>query len=100
METTVEGLRKGIGRMIVNLPEMLQNFKPYIDSAIFEPGKFEHVRLYNVSTLAILDEMELLFNDIIFQLSDEKAEAIEATLEISKSVLKNIQILKVLSTTT
>lgn len=94
MESTVDGLRKGIGRMINNLPEMLNNFKPYTDTAIFEPGKFSDVRLYNVSTLAILDEMEILFNDIIFQLSDETANAIEATLEISKSVLSNVQILK------
>ena len=84
MEVTVEGLRKGFGRMIANLPEMLNNFKPYIDTAIFEPGKYENVRLYNVSALAILDEMELLFNDIIYQLSNEKANAIEATLEISQ----------------
>ncbi|ALC87787.1 hypothetical protein AM499_19735 [Bacillus sp. FJAT-22090] len=94
MEVTVEGLRKGFGRMIANLPEMLNNFKPYIDTAIFEPGKYENVRLYNVSALAVLDEMELLFNDIIYQLSDEKANAIEATLEISQNVLGNIQILK------
>ena len=80
-------------RMIANLPEMLNNFKPYIDTAIFEPGKYENVRLYNVSALAILDEMELLFNDIIYQLSNEKANAIEATLEISQNVLGNIQIL-------
>jgi len=94
LETTFETVRMGSGSMSANLPEMLQNFKPYIDTAIFEPGKFDDVRLYNISTLAILDEMELLFNDIIFQLSDEKANAIEATLDVSKNVLSNIQLLK------
>lgn len=94
IETIAETVRMGSGSLSANLPEMLQNFMPYLDTAIFEPGKFDDVRLYNISTLAILDEMELLFNDIIFQLSGEKAKAIEATLEISKNVLNNIQLLK------
>ncbi|MGB2872511.1 SA1320 family protein, partial [Psychrobacillus psychrotolerans] len=94
IETIAETVRMGSGSLSANLPEMLQNFMPYLDTAIFEPGKFDDVRLYNISTLAILDEMELLFNDIIFQLSGEKAKAIEATLEISKNVLNNIQLLR------
>ncbi|MGM9956102.1 MAG: SA1320 family protein [Peribacillus sp.] len=94
METSIEGIRLGMDRMIINLPEMLSNFKPYIDTAIFEPGKFSDVRLYNVSALAVLDDMEVLFEDITFQLSGQKAMAIEATLEISKNVLGNIQLLK------
>ncbi|MER2263388.1 MAG: hypothetical protein ABS934_15395 [Psychrobacillus sp.] len=94
MEVLMESFRVGFNRMHANLPEMLDNFKPYLDTAIFEPSKFENVRLYNVATLAILDEMELLFNEIIYQLADEKANAIEETLEVSKNVLGNIQILK------
>ena len=94
METSIEGIRLGLSRMIFHLPEMLNNFKPYIDTAIFEPGRFSDVRLYNVSALAILDDMEVLFEDITFQLSGEKAIAIEATLEISKNVLENLQFLK------
>lgn len=94
MEVLMESFRVGFNRMNANLPEMLDNFKPYLDTAIFEPSKFENVRLYNVATLAILDEMELLFNEIIYQLADEKANAIEETLEVSKNVLGNLQILK------
>ncbi|MER2090230.1 MAG: hypothetical protein ABS920_10855 [Sporosarcina sp.] len=93
MLSTVEGLRNGVGRMIVNLPEMISNFKPYIDTATFEPGKFENVRLYNLAASAIMDEMEILFKDITFQLSHEKGDAIEASLEISESVLHNILLL-------
>ncbi|MGE7980524.1 SA1320 family protein [Psychrobacillus sp. NPDC093200] len=94
MEVLMESLRIGFNRMNANLPEMLDNFKPYLDTAIFEPAKFENVRLYNVAALAILEEMELLFNEIIYQLADEKANAIEETLEVSKNVLGNLQILK------
>ncbi len=93
MESTIEGLRKGVGSMIGNLPEMVSNFKPYIDTAIFEPGKYENVRLYNLAATAIMDEMEILFKDITFQLAYEKGNAIEASLEISESVLSNIVLL-------
>lgn len=94
MEEVIEGLRIAIDRLIIGLPEMLEDFKVYIDTAIFAPSKYANVRLYNIATLAILDEMDLLFNDITLQLSSEKGKAIDASLEMSQSVLKNIQVLK------
>ena len=94
MEEVIEGLRIAIDRLIVGLPEMLDDFKVYIDTAIFAPSKYSNVRLYNIAALAILDEMDLLFNDIILQMANEKGKAIDASLEMSQSVLKNIQILK------
>jgi len=94
MESTVEGFRKGVSRMISNLPEVLDYFKSYLDTAIFESDKYENVRLYNVGATAILAEMEMVFNDIVYQLSHEQAKAIDATVETSESVLDNIQLLK------
>ncbi|WP_026089148.1 MULTISPECIES: hypothetical protein [Bacillus] len=94
LEILLEGIGRGVGNLITHLPAMLENFKPYLNTAIFESGKYQNVRLYNVASLAVLEEMELLFNDIVFQLSEQKANAIEATLEISQNVLRNIQLLK------
>ena len=94
MEEVLEGLRIAIDRLIAGLPEMLDDFKVYIDTAIFAPSKYSNVRLYNIAALAILDEMDLLFNDITLQLANEKGKAIDVSLEISQSVLKNIQVLK------
>ncbi|WP_051359401.1 SA1320 family protein [Paucisalibacillus globulus] len=93
MEATIEGLRDGVNRLIANLPGMVDDFKPYIDTALFEPGKFANVRLYNVAASAILDEMNLVFDDIIYQLSGEKSQAVTESLEISKSIKGNIGIL-------
>ena len=93
MEATVEGLRKGVGKLINNLPQLIDEFKPYLDTAIFEKGQYEDVRLYNIASSSILREMEILFNDIIFQLSSEEGKAITSIQEVSKSVKGNMVLL-------
>ncbi|WP_164217819.1 hypothetical protein [Virgibacillus sp. YIM 98842] len=93
MEATVEGLRRGISKLIAGLPQLIDEFKPYLDSAIFEKNRYENVRLYNIASSSILREMEILFNDIIFQLSSEEGKAIASIQEVSKSVKGNMVLL-------
>ena len=94
MEDVIEGLRIAMDRLMMGLPDMLSNFKSYIDTAIFMPSKYSTIRLYNIASSSIFDEMDLLFNDITHQLGREKGKAIDAALEISESVLTNIRMLK------
>lgn len=90
---TVEGLRRGVGNLLVYFPQLLQNFKPYIYSALFSQTSYYNVHLYNLAAMGILEEMDRLFKDIVFQLSDEKAIAIEALCEVSEAVKQNMVIL-------
>lgn len=94
MRDTVANLKTGIHASINNLPEMLEYFRDYIDTALFAPGKYQDVQLYNIASTAILNEMEILFSDIVFQLSNQEAKAIDATVATSRSVLANIEILR------
>jgi hypothetical protein len=94
MESIIEGLRIAMDRLMMGLPDMLSNFKSYIDTAIFAPNKYSNIRLYNIASSSIFEEMDLLFNDITQQLGREKGKAIDGALEMSKSVLTNIRILK------
>ena len=94
MEAVIEGFRIAMDRLMMGLPDMLSNFRSYIDTAIFMPSKYSNIRLYNIASSSIFDEMDLLFNDITHQLGREKGKAIDAVLEISESVLENIRILK------
>lgn len=94
MKGTVANLKTGMQEAIDNLPELLDYFEKYIDVAIFTPSKFKNVQLYNIGAVAILSEMEMLFNDIVFQLSAQRAQAIEGTVETSRSILGNIVILR------
>lgn len=91
---TVEGLRRGIGNLIVYFPQLLENFKPYLYSALFSQSNFYNVYLYNLASMSILEDMDRLFKDIVFQLSDqEEGIAIEALCEVSQSVKQNMSIL-------
>jgi hypothetical protein len=94
MESIIEGLRVAMDRLMMGLPDMLSNFKSYIDTAIFAPNKYSNIRLYNIASSSIFEEMDLLFNDITQQLGREKGKAIDGALEVSESVLTNIRILK------
>jgi hypothetical protein len=94
MESIIEGLRVAMDRLMMGLPDMLSNFKSYIDTAIFAPNKYSNIRLYNIASSSIFEEMDLLFNDITQQLGREKGKAIDGALEMSQSVLTNIRILR------
>ena len=94
LEGTLEGVRKGIGQLIENLPQVLNNFKPYIETALFGDDKYSNVHLYNVASLALLEDTELLFKDIISQLSGHKANAIVTLCSVSEKLNENIKIFK------
>lgn len=94
LQERTANLKRGIQEANDNLPELLEYFEKYIDVAIFTPSKYHDIQLYNIASSAILNEMTMLFNDIVFQLSHQKAKAIEGTIETSRSVLNNIEILK------
>ncbi|MED4202750.1 SA1320 family protein [Neobacillus mesonae] len=87
---TVEGVRKGVDRLILHFPRLVNNLRPYIDSALFHPGNYMNLHFYNTAAVNILKDMQLLFKDIVFQLSDEKGLSIEALCKVSKDVLKNM----------
>ncbi|WP_243290800.1 hypothetical protein [Bacillus sp. FJAT-47783] len=91
---TIEGVRKGVGNLIAYYPLLLKEFKPYVHTALFNETSYYNVHLYNLAAISILEEMDLLFQDIVHQLSDHKAKAIDALCETSKRVLENMRILE------
>jgi len=87
-------LKKGLTRLISELPEMSDYLKPSIDEAIFDPCHYSNVRLYNIACSSILDELVLLFRDITFQLSSENTAVVQASAEIAKNIKENIKVLR------
>lgn len=92
-QETIENLIDGIKQAQLNLPDVINYFEKYIDIAIFTPRKYRDVQLYNISSVAILTEMELVFKDIVMQLSRNRARAIEGTIETADSITKNLRLL-------
>jgi hypothetical protein len=64
LAATIEGVRKGLGRLITEYPTLLNNFRPYVESAIFNNSGDFNVHLYNLAAIAILREMEMLSYDV------------------------------------
>ncbi|WP_113928840.1 hypothetical protein [Bacillus sp. P14.5] len=90
LAATIEGLRDGLTRLTIGFPALLESFKPYINAAIFDLTSYSNIHLYNVSAIAIHQEMELLFDDIVYQLSHHKGNSIQALCEISKRLKNNM----------
>lgn len=74
-------------------PSLVSNFRPYLDQAIFNATSYANVQLYNLSAFAILREMEMTFTDVVTQLGQNKANAIEALCDVSQKVNSNMGIL-------
>ncbi|WLR41517.1 hypothetical protein LC087_11515 [Bacillus carboniphilus] len=91
---STEGIRKGLMKLLTGFPMLLEEFKPYIDNAIFQEEGYKNIHYYNTASISILKEMEMLFDDIVYQLSDQKATAIDELCEISKKVKSNMSIMK------
>lgn len=92
LAASIEGVRKGLGRLINEYPTLLNNFRPYVESAIFNNSGYFNVHLYNLASIAILREMQMLFNDVVYQLGNNKAEAIEVLCEVSMKLKENMGI--------
>ncbi|MDT9026940.1 SA1320 family protein [Rossellomorea yichunensis] len=90
LAATIEGLRDGLTRLTIGFPALLDSFRPYIDSAIFDKMSYSNIHIYNVSAMAIHEEMEMLFDDIVHQLSQHKGNSIQALCEISQRVKDNM----------
>ncbi|MGE6754624.1 SA1320 family protein [Rossellomorea sp. NPDC071047] len=90
LAATIEGLRDGLTRLTIGFPALLDSFRPYIDSAIFDKTNYSNIHIYNVSAMAIHEEMEMLFDDIVHQLSQHKGDSIQALCEISQRVKDNM----------
>ncbi|NPC92342.1 hypothetical protein HOO54_08930 [Bacillus sp. WMMC1349] len=97
VESDVEKYRKGIEiftQCLYNLPLLIKEFKPYIDTAIFEPLGFSNINIYNTAAVSTLEETEFLFLDIVYQLSDHKAEAITALCHTAEEIVKTLRLFK------
>ncbi|MDA7026232.1 DUF2974 domain-containing protein [Bacillus sp. CLL-7-23] len=97
VESDTEKYRKGvesITQCLSNLPLLIKEFKPYIDTAIFEPLGFSNINIYNTAAVSTLEETELLFLDIVYQLSDHKGKAIQALCHTAEAIVKTLRLFR------
>lgn len=87
----IRPIRILVGRLTIFYPNLIKNFEPYIDSALFNKSSYYNVNQYNTAAALMLEEMEILFADIAQQLTSQKGKAIDALGFVAEDVLKNIK---------
>ncbi|MDF2789378.1 MAG: hypothetical protein K0S80_2476, partial [Neobacillus sp.] len=87
----VHAVKKGAAYLNAYLPNLTAEYAPFIENAIFKNDRYADVITYNGAAANTLEEMELLFQDIVHQLSGQEARAITALENQSKTILKNIK---------
>lgn len=92
--SNIEGLRQGLRRLRDHYPTLIDQLRPYIDSALFNDTQYNNLRLYHAAAQAILIETQMLFKDIVFQLSENNSVAILELLEASKKTLQHMNIIE------
>ncbi|MBC6309994.1 hypothetical protein HCJ66_10610 [Listeria sp. FSL L7-1582] len=91
IKQSAEGAHQAVTDLESGFENVLTNFKPYIDTALFEGTKYHNVILYNQASLNILEVARLIFIDIKYQLSgSNSSEAIQSLDIISNDVKLNL----------
>ncbi|EUJ42317.1 SA1320 family protein, partial [Listeria fleischmannii] len=75
------------------LSAVLEAYRPYIDTALFEGTQFQNVIALNKVSVNIYESAKMVFEDIKYQLSDNKAVAVEALDKLADKVVINLAIL-------
>ncbi|MBC2676337.1 hypothetical protein HCA00_15110 [Listeria booriae] len=92
LKQSIEGAHQAVTDLESNFETVLTNFKPYIDTALFEGTKYQNVILYNQASLNILEIARLVFIDIKYQMTgSNNSTAVESLNIISNDVLLNLE---------
>ncbi|KMK94809.1 hypothetical protein ABER02_07095 [Rossellomorea marisflavi] len=86
IQGTLGGVRDGLTRVLFNFPTIINEFKPFLKNAILDIVKLDNINILNGVSSALHGELEQLFDDIIYQLSDHKGNSIDALHETAQKV--------------
>lgn len=75
------------------LRAVLEAYRPYIDTALFEGTQFQNVIVLNKASVNIYESSKMVFEDIKYQLNDNKAVAVEALDKLAGKVVVNLKTL-------
>ncbi|WP_332237000.1 hypothetical protein [Sporolactobacillus sp. KGMB 08714] len=70
--------------------DLILAFKPYIEAALFNGTQYQAVIAYHHAALGILQDIQLQFTEIAYQLSENESAAILQLEDRSKAIQKNL----------
>ncbi|WP_018934395.1 SA1320 family protein [Gracilibacillus lacisalsi] len=90
LASRINGVRDGVRRLNSNIPTIINRFRPYLENALFNNERFFDVYLYNNSAIALIRELDLVFQDINSQLANHHAKTILELLLYGRHISVNI----------
>ncbi|MFX3616795.1 MAG: hypothetical protein ACE3JK_04675 [Sporolactobacillus sp.] len=87
----IRALKNGVDHLLLFLPDLVTNYEPYISQTMFPNEDYSDVRLYDRAAVDLLQEMRILFKDIIYQLSSQHAQSITALKNGVQSIFAHIE---------
>ncbi|MHC8521149.1 SA1320 family protein [Rossellomorea sp. H39__3] len=88
---TLGGVRDGLTRVFFGFPNIVNEFKPFLQNAILDQFKLAEINILNGVSSSLHGELELLFEDIIYQLSEHKGNSITALHDTSQKVKADLE---------
>lgn len=89
----LKGVKTAVKDLEGNLDNVLNAYRPYIDTALFEGTKFHDVILLNKASYNAFESAEMVFQDIQYQLDGNKAQAVTALDGLANQVVANLEVL-------
>lgn len=89
----LKGVKTAVKDLEGNLDNVLNAYRPYIDTALFEGTKFHDVILLNKASYNAFESAEMVFQDIQYQLDGNKAQAVTALDGLANRVVANLEVL-------
>ncbi|MDW4525740.1 hypothetical protein R3398_05035 [Rossellomorea marisflavi] len=88
---TLGGVRDGLTRVFFGFPNIVNEFKPFLQNAILDQFKLAEINILNGVSSSLHGELVLLFEDIIYQLSEHKGNSITALHDTSQKVKADLE---------
>ncbi|GIN06090.1 hypothetical protein J1TS1_02350 [Shouchella clausii] len=92
--TQVAGIRQGLYSLQWNYPSLLEELRPQIEEVLFNGMAFQSVHACHSAASDLLNEMQIAFKDVVFQLAQNQAQSIEELHNSSHMIVENMELLK------
>ncbi|MBC1914141.1 hypothetical protein HCA73_15930 [Listeria booriae] len=93
IQLSVDGAHAATKNLQDNLYDLLKAYRPFIESALFEGTKLLSVMQFNKEAWNIYTNMEVVFRDIQYQLSENESKAVDAMSNVARDFGENLLIM-------
>lgn len=88
----LSGIKSIVKAAKEELNNIVEGVKPYVKNALFSNSEYSYVIAYNLASMNIYDTLNLVYQDIYYQLSENEAESIQILEQSAGAIEKSMTI--------